>query len=999
MDSKGKSENTKHTVWNAFKTGVFGVFLTIVLGSACAPQKPAISPEQEKRLETMKSEASNASLTVLPVRVGGTPYDRATEFIGMQLEQKGLKNIELGKVAFDPGNQTDLAQVAISLSEFVKKAPITTGYALYAEVGGKGGLDEIRTIVVTKSGALVWSDRVTPRDTPWKERGGDRDLLVACTVLAEHVAPQFGLNEETAKAATPGKMTAIMAERSGLPPENETAAIPGRQEVMKKAIPHATLVVYSGRTRTADNPAETGNAVDLAKMITDAGLCNASPASQPLLLTASQADPNEMKVMWDLAREFREHARKNPVDADYVLYADYRFNPQMWEAGFVHLIVCDRQGEWVIADLRNSHHPDYQRVKPTCREDCDKILVEFLRGYLQGSATSTNAVPTALNSDVAGKYYLISAAGQPIPTPRAEGDQSVQILSSTLTLNRDGTFVSTYNYGETPGWPSTREFKGRYAKQGEEYALTWEGAGQTAVRIDGPKLAMNNEGAVFIYWKEGAPRVSIETKRVEGALEAERMAVLGKTGGNAREQRMEWFGTEWSGDNQLWWTEAKPGDKLDLGLDVRQPGTYRLSAQFTKAIDYGIAQLYLDGEKIKGPIDLYNDRVIVSGVVDLGNHELDARQHKLTVEVVGTNPHTAQGYMVGIDYVKLEPVGNVATTSAAVAQPPMDAAEAQMVLDQLLGTWCWNWEVTVYPMGSSPEDKHATGRSSCTRVLRGSFVQETTEDSEGNSSLVLYNYDQRQQRYRSWLFESKWGGPEVPFDGKWNNATRTLDWICRLTDGVDTGCSISMQHRFISDDAFECSSSAKDRTGRTLWSQGYKNTRAKETQNPNQPATGSSTPILSQTAEQKVLDRFLGTWNEEKIEYKAKWTPEEKHTTRTCNFTRILDGKFVQQTVEDSEKNSGLQLITFDEQRKCYRFWNFGSNIGGPEAPRSANWNEEARTFELFDFPASGGPKPTCQIHFVSDNETDTVYMVQDPAGETLYRTEFKMTRIGGPQK
>lgn len=133
----------------------------------------------------------------------------------------------------------------------------------------------------------------------------------------------------------------------------------------------------------ADNPPEAGNATDLVKMINDAGLCKAEPAVQPLLLTASQADPNEMKVMWDLAREFRDHARKNPVDADYVLYADYRFNPQMWEAGFVHLIVCDRKGEWVIADLRNSHHPEYQNIKPVSREGCDKILVEMLRGYLK----------------------------------------------------------------------------------------------------------------------------------------------------------------------------------------------------------------------------------------------------------------------------------------------------------------------------------------------------------------------------------------------------------------------------------------------------------------------------------------------------------------------------------------------------------------------------------------------------------------------------------------
>ena len=112
-------------------------------------------------------------------------------------------------------------------------------------------------------------------------------------------------------------------------------------------------------------------------------LCKAQPAKQPLLLKASQADPNEMKVLWDLAREFRDYARKNPTNADYVLYAHYVFNPQHWEQGFVHFIVCDRKGEWVNADLQNSHHHAYRTAKPISRDDCDRILLERLRWYLK----------------------------------------------------------------------------------------------------------------------------------------------------------------------------------------------------------------------------------------------------------------------------------------------------------------------------------------------------------------------------------------------------------------------------------------------------------------------------------------------------------------------------------------------------------------------------------------------------------------------------------------
>jgi hypothetical protein len=118
-------------------------------------------------------------------------------------------------------------------------------------------------------------------------------------------------------------------------------------------------------------------------MINTAGLGNAVAATQCVLLKASQTDPNEQKSLWDLAREFRDYAKKNPTDADYVLYTDYVFNPQNWEQGFVHFVVCDRKGDWVIVDFQNSHQPDYQSVKPTSREGCDQLLVQRLESYLR----------------------------------------------------------------------------------------------------------------------------------------------------------------------------------------------------------------------------------------------------------------------------------------------------------------------------------------------------------------------------------------------------------------------------------------------------------------------------------------------------------------------------------------------------------------------------------------------------------------------------------------
>jgi hypothetical protein len=62
----------------------------------------------------------------------------------------------------------------------------------------------------------------------------------------------------------------------------------------------------------------------------------------------------------------------------------HRVNRKLGAYATAHeTIVCDRQGEWVIVDMQNSHHGDYQSLKPTSREDCDKILLKRLEGYLR----------------------------------------------------------------------------------------------------------------------------------------------------------------------------------------------------------------------------------------------------------------------------------------------------------------------------------------------------------------------------------------------------------------------------------------------------------------------------------------------------------------------------------------------------------------------------------------------------------------------------------------
>ena len=133
--------------------------------------------------------------------------------------------------------------------------------------------------------------------------------------------------------------------------------------------------------------------------------------------------------------------------------------------------------------------------------------------------------------------------------------------------------------------------------------------------------------------------------------------IIGDPHGGVDAQDMAHFTKfKWTNDDQLWWTGAKPGDKLTLALPVAAAGGYRVQVVLTKAADYGIAQFDIDGEKIGQPVDLFNLGVIRSEPIDLGTRELKAGEHKFTIEITGANPAARKSYMVGLDEILLVPV-------------------------------------------------------------------------------------------------------------------------------------------------------------------------------------------------------------------------------------------------------------------------------------------------------------------------------------------------------
>jgi hypothetical protein len=145
-------------------------------------------------------------------------------------------------------------------------------------------------------------------------------------------------------------------------------------------------------------------------------------------------------------------------------------------------------------------------------------------------------------------------------------------------------------------------------------------------------------------------------RREPGVIEGEDLAVRSKTSGEAGRQPTRDWGDQWSGAYQLGWGHQARGATLILELPAGA-GRYDVMARFTKAPNYGIAELSIDREKLAA-INLFQDRVIPSDPEHLGSVELDDGRHVLTIRMIDADPRsTGSRYGFGLDWIRLTPTG------------------------------------------------------------------------------------------------------------------------------------------------------------------------------------------------------------------------------------------------------------------------------------------------------------------------------------------------------
>ncbi len=359
------------------------VVLAIVPACQASGGNKQVPPEQQKRFEAMQTKGTQASLTVLPVVMLDSAFEDVADVLALLLEQAGMKNLERTDAVFRLPKEASFDKAAELFGEFVRKNPIETEYALYAEFVGtppKTGATEIRGIVVDRAGQSVWVDLQTPEDRDFK-RIKPSDPMSCCYFLAERVRTQLGIPESARDDSGEGKFARMFVENSPAPDKAEWAAMEQRQAVMKKAGPSAKVAIFP--VRLSDDEVSEKDAAHLAKLLNKKKLCEAKAVDSSLRVEIQPAR-NEQKLLWDLARAFQDHVKRNPPEADYALLADYMMDPRAGRGAWaVHFVICDRAGEWVIVDFQNNHHGDFQSIDPKTFDDCGRLVVKRLKGYVR----------------------------------------------------------------------------------------------------------------------------------------------------------------------------------------------------------------------------------------------------------------------------------------------------------------------------------------------------------------------------------------------------------------------------------------------------------------------------------------------------------------------------------------------------------------------------------------------------------------------------------------
>jgi len=196
----------------------------------------------------------------------------------------------------------------------------------------------------------------------------------------------------------------------------------------------------------------------------------------------------------------------------------------------------------------------------------------------------------------------------------------------------------------------------------------WISADETETgEIDGHVEREDDIATVAFWYQVGQPKRFVTLPPLEERIFPNQdIIVQGKdlissartSGGKFELQK----GYDWTGDGQILFMPPVENPSLELDFYVEKDERRGLVLRFTKAPDYGIYRIFLDGIDVtelenypdwnpKGAMDFYDEHILVKDNY-LGSYILPTGKHTIAFECVGKN-HFSEGKLLGIDSVRL----------------------------------------------------------------------------------------------------------------------------------------------------------------------------------------------------------------------------------------------------------------------------------------------------------------------------------------------------------
>ena len=131
-------------------------------------------------------------------------------------------------------------------------------------------------------------------------------------------------------------------------------------------------------------------------------------------------------------------------------------------------------------------------------------------------------------------------------------------------------------------------------------------------------------------------RSDIYSNRLELSLEGENLLVANLSKGKTEIQSQ--FKDIWSEGMQIYWRDIEQGAKADFEFICDFPRTYEFTGIFTIAPDYGVFNIYINGQKVASNLDLFYPKVSVKEI-KLGKASLQSGKNTLTIELTSYPPN------------------------------------------------------------------------------------------------------------------------------------------------------------------------------------------------------------------------------------------------------------------------------------------------------------------------------------------------------------------------